>query len=316
MPGPFLHQKPHQHPSITRGRNQAALRRDLNKEQHDIYALTKEEFVRLWIEFHKRRNKTIEEVKDYFSRVTALSAIESAAWFGANLGAAVKDTPSFLKLANDFRKSGNIKGKFDLVTKNGKKYIVFKGNHKLRSIVTSARYPINSPKLMTVGVGREAMKAGAKQGFLISIFFSITLNTIDWIFKDEYRWTDWLATTATDIVKIVIATLLALVVAAVISATGFVVVAIGVGLILGVGIGMGLSLLDEHLGVTNALVSFLEQTEKKIQRQKELLKREFDRYVQTAYIFASKVIIKSVELAISRRLQRLLSDNPYYNRRY
>ncbi|QFU06342.1 hypothetical protein FIU82_15240 [Pseudoalteromonas sp. THAF3] len=314
MPGPFLHQKPHQHPSITRGRNQAALRRDLNKEQHDIYALTKEEFVRLWIEFHKRRNKTIEEVKDYFSRVTALSAIESAAWFGANLGAAVKDTPSFLKLANDFRRSGNILGRHTFVTKNGKEYIIFKGNHRLRSIITGTRYVANNPKLLTVGVGRKALNAGAKQGFLISIFFSITLNTIDWIFQDEYRWTNWLATTATDIVKIVIASVLALGTA--IAVGSVTVVALGLGIVVGVIAGFALSWGDDQVGVTDALIEVLNKFEERLKREEQLIKYKIDEYIQKVYYVTSKVIVKTVEIAISERLRRLLASYPYSYRRY
>lgn len=316
MPGPFLHQKPHQHPSITRGRNQAALRRDLNKEQHDIYALTKEEFVRLWIEFHKRRNKTIEEVKDYFSRVTALSAIESAAWFGANYGAAVKDTSSFIRLVNDFKKSGNILGEYNIVTKKGKEYIVFKGNHKLRSIVTSARYPVKSPKLMAVGIGREAMKAGAKQGFLISIFFSITLNTIDWLFEDEYRWTKWLAKTTTDVVKIVMASLISLAAAIILTASASVVLAIAAGIFIGVMYGFALNWLDIKYGVTDALISSLNQFEKDLKRKEEAIKRKIDEYVQTIYFVISRVIVKKVETAVSKRLQHLLESYPYNKRFY
>ncbi|WP_278404835.1 hypothetical protein [Pseudoalteromonas ruthenica] len=314
MPGPFLHQKPHQHPSITRGRNQAALRRDLNKEQHDIYALTKEEFVRLWIEFHKRRNKTIEEVKDYFSRVTALSAIESAAWFGANLGAAVKDTSSLIRLVNDFKKSGNILGEYNIVTKKGKEYIVFKGNHKLRSIVTSARYPVKSPKLMTVGVGREAIKAGAKQGFLISIFFSITLNTINWIFQDEYRWTNWLATTAIDVVKVVIASLAAA--AAVAMAGTVTVIALSLGIAVGIIMGLALTWGDSKVGVTDALVEVLNKFEERLKREEQLIKYKIDECIQEIYYVTSKVIVKTVEIAISERLRRLLASYPYSYRRY
>ncbi|MCF2863764.1 hypothetical protein ABMY44_15630 [Pseudoalteromonas sp. Cnat2-41] len=314
MPGPFLHQKPHQHPSITRGRNQAALRRDLNKEQHDIYALTKEEFVRLWIEFHKRRNKTIEEVKDYFSRVTALSAIESAAWFGANLGSAVKDTSSLIRLVNDFKKSGNILGKYSIVTKNGKEYVVFKGNHKLRSIVTSARYPVKSPKLMTVGVGHEAIKAGAKQGFLISIVFSITLNTINWIFQDEYRWTNWLATTATDVVKILIASL-AGIIAAAMAGTVTVVALVG-GILVAVLLGFWLAWGDGQLGVTKALIEVLNQFEERLKRKEQLIKHKIDECIQEVYYVTSRAIIKVVEIAVSERLRRLLASYPYSNRRY
>lgn len=314
MPGPFLHQKPHQHPSITRGRNQAALRRDLNKEQHDIYALTKEEFVRLWIEFHKRRNKTIEEVKDYFSRVTALSAIESAAWFGANLGSAVKDTSSLIRLVNDFKKSGNILGEYNIVTKKGKEYIVFKGNHKLRSIVTSARYPVKSPKLMTVGVGREAIKAGAKQGFLISIFFSITLNTINWIFQDEYRWTNWLATTTIDVVKVVIASLAAA--AAVAMAGTVTVIALSLGIAVGIIMGLALTWGDSKVGVTDALVEVLNKFEERLKREEQLIKYKIDECIQEIYYVTSKVIVKTVEIAISERLRRLLASYPYSYRRY
>ncbi|TMP41865.1 hypothetical protein, partial [Pseudoalteromonas sp. S1688] len=56
-------------------------------------------------------------------------------------------------------------------------------------------------QVVNVGVGKEALKHGAKRGFNISVVFSVTLNSINWLFEENYRWTNWVATPSTDMVK-------------------------------------------------------------------------------------------------------------------
>jgi len=306
MPGPFLNHKPHQHPSINQLRDTKSLTNDLNTNQCDIYILNREDFIRLWIDFLKRRNQTIDEIKSRLSLITGLSISQTAAWFGANLGAATLDTPSFVKLANDFKKSGNIYGKYELVTKNGKDYIHFKGNHKLRNIIKGTRYLANNTRVLTAGIGREAIKNGAKQGFLISIFFSITLNSINWIFDNEYRWTNWLATTTTDIVKIVISSLAAFLLTVVIAKACLVVVAVGAGILIGVAIGFTMNWIDQKLGVTEALIDHLNKVE-------VYVKNKLNKSKQTIYYIVSKAIVKTVQIAIKEHII-LLINKPFNQR--
>lgn len=60
---------------------------------------------------------------------------------------------------------------------------------------------------MKFGIGGEALKASAKSGFIISAIFSASLNSIKWLFEEDYRWSDWISNLSVDITKIAAASI-------------------------------------------------------------------------------------------------------------
>lgn len=73
-----------------------------------------------------------------------------------------------------------------------KYYIIFKGNQKLREYFTGTRYGINNAKVLAItsGVGSAAgMRHGAwdaakgtfKKAGLFAVFFTISLDTAEWV---------------------------------------------------------------------------------------------------------------------------------------
>ncbi|WP_165726300.1 hypothetical protein [Pseudoalteromonas sp. SA25] len=127
-------------------------------------------------------------------------------------------------------------------------------------LLSDLRFQIYNAKLL--GVGKEALKQGAKSGFYISVFFSVTLNSISWLFEEDYRWTNWLATTSTDIVKAVLGAIGGILFGLLIA-----VVAISAGIIVGVGISILLNQADIKLKITESLIKYLEQREKEFMRR-------------------------------------------------
>ncbi|MCB5213588.1 hypothetical protein LHL18_08810 [Rheinheimera aquimaris] len=166
------------------------------------------------------------------------------------------------------KRSGSILGQYYFQTQNGKKYIIFKGRAGLRQILTGTRYLANNSKVMQLGIGGQAMRASARGGVLVSVIFSATLNTIDWIFKDEFRWTNWLATISTDIVKAAIASAAGYAAGMVVSAglvaiTGasIAIFPLAAAILVGIGIGFALNWLDNKYGVTQAIINHLNRIE-------------------------------------------------------
>ncbi|MEL0657187.1 DUF543 domain-containing protein [Pseudoalteromonas issachenkonii] len=90
----------------------------------------------------------------------------------------------------------------------------------------------------------------------------MTLNSISWLFEEDYRWTNWLATTSTDIVKAVLGAIGGILFDLLIAKAAIAVVAIGAGIIVGVGISILLNQADIKLKITESLIKHLEQREK------------------------------------------------------
>src|SRR5690625_7115411 len=60
--------------------------------------------------------------------------------------------------------SGNEQNYYYVTQHNGKQSIVFKGNQRLRKIITGTRYLANNSRIMKLGIGGDAMKATLKSG--------------------------------------------------------------------------------------------------------------------------------------------------------
>ena len=310
MPGPFLNHQPHNHPSIKRDKLRSNLESDFNKYQTDIFVLTHEEFFKLWVAVQAARGKSQAEIEQYLAEVTGLSIAQISLASAATYGSAIKDTPSFLAIVNDFKRSGNLLGKYESTTRNGKKYIVFKGNHKVRTILKGTRYLANNTQVVNVGVGKEALKQGAKSGFYISVFFSVTLNSINWLFEEDYRWTNWLATTSTDIVKAVLGALGGILFGLFVAKAAIAVVAIGAGIIVGVGISILLNKADIRLKITESLIKYLEQREKEFMRRASI---NIGEELHRVYLVTSESIVKSVKIKVKKELNGFINElvNPW-----
>ncbi|MDX5408282.1 MAG: hypothetical protein LPK11_14755 [Chromatiaceae bacterium] len=248
-----------------------ALDAAFKKHQHDIYVLNADELIQIWVAEQKSAGKNMQQIQAHFLALTDTQLVKHVDHYGREFGgtaiAAGSDAKMLSALAIDMRRSGSMLGRYYVQTQGGKQYIVFKGRAGLRQVLTGTRYLANNTKVMSMGVGGQALKESAKGGLLISVIFSISINSLTWLFKDEFRWTNWLATVSTDIVKAVIASAAGY--AAAITAAAFTsiaVVPVAVGLVVAIGIAWMLYQVDQHYGITAALVEHLERTEEKVKQ--------------------------------------------------
>lgn len=257
------------HPHVSR----AELETAFSNNQYDIFVQDDREFLELWIAEQISKGKNQQQIEAKFQQTVGLPLNETLMQFGRGYGATVASAGSDLKiltaLALEMKRSGSILGQYYFQTQNGKKYIVFKGRAGLRNVLTGTRYLANNTKVMQLGIGGQAMRSSARGGVLISVIFSATLNTIDWIYEDEFRWTNWLATISTDIVKAAIASAAGYAAGMVVSAglvaiTGatIAVFPLAAAILVGIGIGWALNWLDNKYGVTQAIINHLNRVEK------------------------------------------------------
>jgi putative flippase GtrA len=211
--------------------SRAELETAFKNNQYDIFVQDERELVELWIAEQKSKGGNQQQIATKFQQLIGMPLDEYLMQFG-------------------------------------KKYIVFKGRAGLRQILTGTRYLANNSKVMQLGIGGQAMRASAKGGVLISVIFSATLNTVDWIFKDEFRWTNWIASVSTDIVKAAIASAAGYAAGMVVSAglvaiTGasIAIFPLAAAILVGIGIGFALNWLDNKYGVTQAIINHLNRIE-------------------------------------------------------
>lgn len=173
-------------------------------QEVDIYTLDAPAFLELWITIERSRGTTesdiISKLKD-FGIDLAGSTLAAARDHLSN----TKNALLITALANDLSRSGNILSQYYTTTRAGKQYIVFKGNHRLRTVLKGTRYLATNTTVMKFGIGGQALKAGAKSGFVISAIFSISLHSIHWLFEESYRWSNWLANVSVDVTKLALA---------------------------------------------------------------------------------------------------------------
>ena len=170
-------------------------------QQTDIYVQNADEFVRFWFAIKLAAGLTLSQVEGQFESMTTLSVTKDLLETGRNYGSAAMDTKVLYALAAEMQRSGNILGQYYVEQRNGKQYIIFKGRAGLRQVLTGTRYLSTHSKVVKFAVGSQGLKNMAKGGFLVTVIFSVSLHSVDWLFEQEYRWTHWLGNISADIVK-------------------------------------------------------------------------------------------------------------------
>ncbi|WP_052750334.1 hypothetical protein [Arsukibacterium sp. MJ3] len=228
--------------------------------------------IQLWVAEQKRKGKSQQQIELSFEKITGEKFAESSEQFvrglGSNIISSSIDSKMLVALAGEMKRSGNILGRYYIDTRGGKQYITFKGRAGLRQVLTGTRYLAKNTKVMKIGVGGQALRASAKGGFVVSIIFSVTLNSVDWIFKEEFRWTNWIANVSTDVIKAVIAGAAGyaagMYFAGGAAAATIAILPLSAAIVVGILVVGGLYVLDNHLGITKAIVDYLEHAEQNV----------------------------------------------------
>ena len=93
-----------------------------------------------------------------------------------------------------------------------------------------------------MGIGPDGLKNTAKGGVYVTLFISVGMNTIAWIFREDFGWKEFLTNVSEDVVKAAIAAVAGyLAGAGLASSTGLAVFSSGIGFIVGLGVGIMVS---------------------------------------------------------------------------
>ncbi len=137
----------------------------------DIYVLNSHEMIELWKAEQRSKGRAPSQIETDFKMLTGAELVLQA---GSNYGSAAMDIKVLTALALDMRRSGSILGQYYTTTRDGRNYLVFKGNQRLRKVVTGTRYLATNTKMIQMCVGGKALQASARGGFLVSVLFSTT----------------------------------------------------------------------------------------------------------------------------------------------
>lgn len=139
--------------------------------------------------------------------------------------------------------------------RGGRKYIIFKGNHKLRELIKGTRYLASNPVLMKLGIGARAATSLIKGNLLVTVIVSPLVHTYNWIFDPKFGWKDFLKSVSSDLVIAFLAGVAgAVTFAAVAAAVSTAVVALTVGVFVAVIVGGYLSIRNMDLSLTDAVI--------------------------------------------------------------
>lgn len=156
-----------------------------------------------------------------------------------NLGTLIStsmDSHVLRVIIEDFRRSGNLLGDYRITQGNGRYHVIFKGNHKLRTLVKSTRYLSSNPLMIQLGIASpaEMLKGAAKNNAFITLIISGSGNGLRWIFDETYIWTHFISNISIDLMKAALAVLAGVATMYVVNInTSRVVLAKGAGLLVG-----------------------------------------------------------------------------------
>lgn len=246
-------------------------------QEVDIYALDAPQLLQLWISIKEAdglsKDQIVHKLNELGLELTTTTLALARDYLSEARGGLV-----LAALAKDLSRSGNIFSQYYIAQRNGKEYVVFKGNQRLRQIITGTRYLASNTKLMKLGIGGKALQATAKSGVVISLFFSSILHSVRWIFEDDYRWTHWITHLSVDATKIAIAGVsgyLASIATAgaflALTSTAPVILPIAAGLFVCLAVGAALAMKDDET-VTKQIIKTLETVEHELRNIDRTLK--------------------------------------------
>lgn len=202
----------------------------------------------------------------------AWQKLKAKAEAGASYYASADDVRTLGKLIGDL---GGLANKAYIKTYAGKPHIILSGRSGLRHVLTGTKYGIKNPKVIAMGLGKTGAIHAAKQGGILSVFLLSIYRVADYFLTDNATLSQFIGSLATDVVEVGIATGASIVAASAVVAMGFT-IAIGpiaAVVLVGIGASIALSALDEHYGITDRVITGLEDIGEDIGNKIEKIKQ-------------------------------------------
>lgn len=238
----------------------------MKANQHELFVISFEEMDK-FIEHSRspQKRKIKSDWEKYKGKVEA----------GANYTPYAKDTLSLTKIFSDLGVTT-----FKAYTKNyaGKEHIIFKGFAGQRTFFTGVKYSTTNPKMIAMGLGKVNAIGNAKAGGLLSIVIMSGYRIADYVLRDQATLSQLIGGLATDVVKIGIATGASIAfVSGAAALTGLATVAVGpivAAIVVGVGVTWILNTLDEKYGITEAVISAMDEMQTNLERNIDEAKKD------------------------------------------
>ncbi len=174
----------------------------------------------VWVESKRQAGLSNEQISEAFAQLESNNQslpqliFESSGYklIQDNLGTLISSTlesRALRVIIEDFRRSGNVLGDYRITQGNGRHHVIFKGNHKLRTLVKGTRYLVSNPLIIQLGIASpaEMLKEGVKQNAFITLIISGSTNGIRWFFDETYIWTHFISNVSIDLMKAALAVL-------------------------------------------------------------------------------------------------------------
>lgn len=214
------------------------LKSQLTENNHDLFIFSSDEFA---------------EIQQQIHPTPIVDSLKTAAGYTST----IVDTKTALNQVREFGIGGRI------VEKNigGKRYVILKGFPGLRKKLKGTRYLASNAKVVSLAIGKIGVNKSVVAGARLTIFLTVPLTILKYLIDEQSTLSTLIGSIASDIVKIGISSVLAMTTAAAVGtistlAAGPLVAAIFVGIATAV----LLEKVDEHFGLTEALIKFIDKT--------------------------------------------------------
>lgn len=187
-----------------------------------------------------------------FNGTTTLDAIKTL----AGLVAPGMDSMTLTRLVNELGISGNV-----VIKKvNNKSYAIIKGFAGQRKLLRGTRFLATNPKIVDLAIGRVGINRAIASGARLTFALYIPINILKAVLDDKPTLMKFIGTTATDLVKIGISSLVASAAAQGVAAmTAFAAGPFVVAIVVGLGVALALDELDKRYKITDSLVAKMEE---------------------------------------------------------
>lgn len=285
-------------------RNQLAssFKHDPEQNNVDVFVLSAEEVIELWLAKQRSRGQGNEQINARYQELLGNENVELIKSQGINVAGLARDSKNIAVLMRDFKRSGNVLGRYTTSVRAGRKYIIFKGNHKLREIIRGTRYTASNPMIMKLGIGLRGATTLVKGSMVVTLIVSPLINSLSWLFDPKFGWQDFLKGMASDLVLAFLAAVAGALVAGILSlSVSTVVLPIVAGLAVMVGTGVTLGIMNLDGSLTDAMIDSAVKTY-------EYLSSEVEQFYY--YIFDRDTGHCSVRKADPRTAEELQGRTP------
>ncbi|EMM6763272.1 PAAR domain-containing protein [Pluralibacter gergoviae] len=209
-----------------------------------------------------------------------------------NYGTNIKDVVTTSILISQLGSYG-IKATMYL-NEQGTELIKLSGYPGIRKILNAPVFAAKNPKIVDVGIGKYGLANSIVEGARLTFYVAAAYRTINYIMNDEVRFSEFIGSLATDVVKIGISSAVIWTVGTII-ATPWVVLNLAVVVVVGTLAAITLNYLDEKFGVTDKVVAYIESAQQEFANKAREVEGGL---IDLGAMYAEKMLIKGREFIV------------------